>query len=65
MKKLILIALAALSICPLASARKVSGSVSCGKEKLSKVVVTDGKNFSTTDRKGSFTLEVDDKAECV
>ncbi len=65
MNKLIFTLLAALAICPVANARKVNGSVTCGKEKLSKVIVTDGKNFSTTDKKGRFTLEVDDNADFV
>ena len=65
MNKLIFTLLAALAICPVANARKVNGSVTCGKEKLSKVIVTDGKRLATTGREGSFTLEVDDEADFV
>ena len=64
MKKIfaLLFALAAISVA--ADARKVSGTVMCGEEKLSGVIVTDGKNFTQTD-KGKFKLEIEDNAEFV
>ena len=36
----------------------------CGEEKLSDVIVTDGKNFTQT-KKGKFKFEIDDNAEFV
>ena len=47
-----------------AEARKVTGTVKCGKEKLSGVIVTDGKNFTET-RKGKFAFNIEDDAEFV
>lgn len=51
-------------ICNTAQARKVTGTVKCGKEKLSGVIVTDGKNFTET-KKGKFAFEIEDDAEFV
>jgi hypothetical protein len=59
---------AILSLVTLASAlqaRTVTGSVTSGKKKLAGVVVTDGKNFTQTSRKGKFTLEIEDDAAFV
>lgn len=47
------------------SARNVSGSVRCGSERLSGVIVTDGKNFTTSDKKGKFSFSIEDDAEFV
>ena len=55
-------ALLLLALCGNAFARNVSGSVVCGQEKLSGVVVTDGKNFTQTDKKGKFSFEIEDDA---
>jgi len=46
-------------------ARKVSGSVICGDEKLSGVTVTDGYNFTQTGKNGKFRFEIEDDAEFV
>ena len=56
--------LALAAVCNLAEARVVSGSVTCGKKKLSDVIVTDGKNFTKT-QKGKFKFEIEDNAEFV
>ena len=49
----------------LAQARKVSGSVVSGEEKLSGVIVTDGKNFTVTKKNGKFSFDIKDDAEFV
>ena len=54
-----------LAFCAGMQAREVTGSVISGKEKLSGVVVTDGKNFTLTDKKGKFRFDIDDKADFV
>jgi hypothetical protein len=54
-----------LSICSIVSARTVKGTVVCGKEKLSGVVVTDGTNFTMTGKKGQFSFEIEDDADFV
>ena len=64
MKRLMILFLALAAVCNLAEARIVSGSVTCGKKKLSDVIVTDGKNFTKT-HKGKFKFEIDDNAEFV
>ena len=51
-------------VCNAAEARKVTGTVKCGKEKLSGVIVTDGKNFTET-RNGKFRFDIEDEAEFV
>ena len=56
--------LAVAFMCNVAQARKVTGTVQCGKEKLSGVIVTDGKNFTET-KKGKFAFEIEDDAEFV
>ena len=48
----------------MAEARKVTGKVVCGKEKLSGVIVTDGKSFTKT-VKGKFAFDIADDAEFV
>ena len=64
MKRLIVLFLSLAALCNVAEARVVSGSVTCGKKKLSDVIVTDGKNFTKT-QKGKFEFEIDDNAEFV
>ena len=46
-------------------ARKVSGLVVSSDEKLSGVIVTDGKNFTQTKPNGKFSFEIEDDAEFV
>lgn len=46
-------------------ARIVKGIVTCGDEKLSKVIVTDGKNFTRTNKNGSFKMDIADSAQFV
>ena len=65
MRRLIAISMAALMICSLAEARKVTGRVVSGKEKLGSVIVTDGENFTQTKKNGKFALEINDNAEFV
>ena len=48
-----------------AEARKVTGSVKCGENKLEGVIVTDGTNFTKTLKSGKFTFDIDDNAEFV
>ncbi len=50
-------------LCGHAEARKVSGTVNSGEMKLSGVIVTDGKNFTQTDKKGQFRMDIEDGAE--
>lgn len=57
--------LAAALCCASASARKVSGTVSCGGKGLARVIVTDGTNFTRTDSRGVFRLKLDENAEFV
>ena len=64
MKKTLFVLLL-LSICSFASARTVQGTVVCGKEKLSGVIVTDGTNFTKTGKKGQFSFEIEDDADFV
>lgn len=54
-----------ISICAVSLARDARGIVSCGKDKLSGVLVTDGTNFTRTDRKGRFAFEIEDDASFV
>ena len=56
---------AAVALNTTAQARKVTGKVVSGDEKLSGVVVTDGKNFTKTKASGKFTFEIADDAEFV
>lgn len=57
---ILLLAFGAASFC--ADARTVTGKVVSGKEKLSGVIVTDGRNFTTTGKNGKFTFDIDDDA---
>ena len=65
MKKITASLLALLILCGSLEARKVSGSVVSGEQKLSGVVVTDGKNFTQTKKNGKFKFEIEDNAEFV
>ena len=65
MKKIILTIMALAAICSAADARKVTGQVVSGKEKLSGVVVSDGENFTKTKKNGKFVLDIKDDAEFV
>ncbi len=46
-------------------AKETKGTVKCGGKKLSGVIVSDGKSFTKTDKKGRFTLDVADDADFV
>lgn len=63
MKKIALILLAIAASMSVADARKVTGTVTSGLELLEGVIVTDGSNFTATNFKGKFTLEIEDDAE--
>lgn len=64
-KKIIASLMLAGTICGVADARKVSGTVTCGETRLEGVIVTDGTNFTTTSKKGKFSFEIKDDAEHV
>lgn len=64
MKKLIIASLLLL-ICSYAPARKVGGQVTCGKQKLSGVLVSDGYGFAVTDRTGRWSMDISDDARFV
>ena len=49
----------------IADAKKISGTVSCGGEKLAGVVVSDGTSFAVTARNGRYTLDAADSAAFV
>lgn len=65
MKKLFLSILVLTAFVSVAQARKVSGVVVSGKDKLSGVIVTDGENFTQTRKNGKFSFEINDDAEFV
>ncbi len=65
MKQELTVALALVMLCCSAHARKVSGTVKSGEEKLQGVIVTDGKNFAQTGKNGNFSFEIKDDAEFV
>lgn len=65
MKKYIAMIAALLMLCGVAQARKVTGRVVSGNEKLSGVIVTDGENFTKTKKNGKFSFEINDDAEFV
>lgn len=65
MKKIIAFAAALLVFCSFAQARKVTGKVISGKEKLSGVIVTDGTSFTKTKKNGKFAFDIKDDAEFV
>lgn len=65
MKKVLAVLLACMAVCGTMDARKVSGIVRSGDEKLSGVIVTDGVNFTKTKKNGKFSFEIKDNAEFV
>lgn len=65
MKKIVMMLLALGAASFAADARKVSGSVISGEEKLAGVIVTDGENFTQTKKNGKFSFEINDDAEFV
>lgn len=65
MKRILMIVLAVLAMSTAAQARKVTGRVISGKEKISGVIVTDGRNFTQTRSNGKFAFEIADDAEFV
>ena len=65
MKKMFLMLLAMGAVCIAADARKVTGSVVSGEEKLAGVIVTDGTNFTQTKSNGKFSFEIKDDADFV
>ncbi len=56
---------ALLLISSAAQARKVTGIIKSGEEKLEGVIVTDGKNFTQTKKNGKFSFEIEDDADFV
>ena len=58
MKKVLIAVLALVVAFAPAEARKVKGTVRGAGEPLSKVIVTDGVHFTTTDARGAYTLKV-------
>ena len=65
MKKWIFVLPILLFLCAVAEGRRVKGSVRCGTEPLEGVVVTDGRNFTLTQRNGKFVFDISDDAEFV
>lgn len=65
MKKWIFVLPILLFLCADAEGRRVKGSVRCGTEPLEGVVVTDGRNFTLTQRNGKFVFDISDDAEFV
>jgi predicted phosphodiesterase len=65
MKKILMILLAAVALNTTAQARKVTGKVISGGEKLSGVIVTDGTSFTQTKKNGKFSFDIKDDAEFV
>lgn len=65
MKKILMIITAILILAASADARKVTGVVLCGEEKLEGVVVTDGKSFTQTKKNGKFAFEIAEDADFV
>ena len=65
MKRLAILCAAFLIAAGSADARKVTGYVHSGEEKLSGVIVTDGENFTQTKKNGKFAFEINDDAEFV
>ena len=65
MKKILAFSAALLMLCSVAEARKVTGKVVSGKEKLAGVIVTDGEHFTKTKKNGKFAFNINDDAEFV
>ena len=51
----LLITVMTLAMCGESPARVIKGKVTCGRERLSRVIVTDGKNFTKTGRSSRRT----------
>ena len=65
MKKLVSSVMLLLLLCGAVQAKKIKGKVVCGSERLSGVVVTDGRNFTRTGANGIFRMDVAEDAEFV
>ena len=65
MRHLLLLLAVASSFCATLQARNVKGTVTSEKKSLSGVIVTDGTNFTTTSKNGSFEMNISDNAEFV
>ena len=65
MRHLLILLAVAYSFCATLQARTVKGTVTSGKKNLSGVVVTDGRNFTSTDKKGSFEMDIQDNTDFV
>ena len=65
MKRMIITCMTLLLMHYALEARVVLGQVLSGKEKLADVIVTDGTNFTRTNKKGKFTFDIQDDAEFV
>ncbi len=65
MRKTIAFTFALLMLCSYAHARKISGTVTAGDEKLKGVIVTDGKSFTQTKKNGKFKFKIEDDAEYI
>ncbi len=65
MKNVLMILSVLLIFSVSADAKKVSGTVKAGEEKLEGVIVTDVKNFTQTKRNGKFSFEIEDDADFV
>jgi len=65
MKRVVLFLACVVFFSGIAEAKKISGTVTCGKEKLAGVVVSDGTSFTTTARNGRYTLEATDSSAFV
>ncbi|MDR2127415.1 MAG: calcineurin-like phosphoesterase C-terminal domain-containing protein [Prevotellaceae bacterium] len=64
MKKIVTVLLLIVFVANVYS-QQVSGVVKSGKTNIENVVVTDGKNFAKTDKKGHFILDVDSVADFI
>ena len=65
MKHLLILLAVISSFSATIQARNVKGTVTCGRKNLSGVIVTDGKKFTTTDKNGSFEMDIHDDASFV
>lgn len=65
MRKVLLAINLLFFICQITCAKEITGTVGCGKKKLANVIVTDGKNFVKTNKKGIFKINADDKADFI
>lgn len=65
MRRLLIFLAVASSFSATIQARTIKGTVTSGKKNLSGVVVTDGKNFTSTDRNGAFEMDIQDNADFV